>query len=54
MVKLFVGNLPGFVEDDDLFDLFSQYGVVTEAVVKEERYGFVHMANYAEALSAIR
>ena len=58
--KLYVGNLPYSVRDNDLADLFSPYGEVTSAKVMMERgtdrskgFGFVEMSNAAEAQAAI-
>lgn len=48
--KLFVGNLAFHVTENDLQDLFAQYGTVTEAVIMLDRatgrsrgFGFVSM-----------
>ena len=58
--KLYVGNLPYKVRDNDLADLFSPYGEVTSAKVMMERgtdrskgFGFVEMADDAQAQAAI-
>jgi cold-inducible RNA-binding protein len=58
--KLYVGNLPYSVRDDDLNQTFSEYGHVTSAKVMMERdtgrskgFGFVEMGSDAEAQSAI-
>lgn len=57
---LFVGNLAWDAVDGDLFDLFSQYGTVTSAVIvrdpRSERsrgYGTVQMGGEAECQAAI-
>ena len=59
--RLYVGNLPYTVADDDLRRLFSQAGTVESAQVMSERdtgrsrgFGFVEMATDAEAENAIR
>lgn len=59
--KLYVGNLPYGVRDDDLEQAFGQFGAVTSARVMMERdtgrskgFGFVEMANDAEAQAAIQ
>ncbi|MGI5835018.1 MAG: RNA recognition motif domain-containing protein [Chloroflexota bacterium] len=59
--RLYVGNLPYGVADDDLRNLFSQAGTVEEATVMTERetgrsrgFGFVEMSNDADAENAIR
>ena len=59
--RLYVGNLPYTVADDDLRSLFSQAGTVESAQVMSERdtgrsrgFGFVEMATDAEAENAIR
>lgn len=59
--KLYVGNLPYGVRDNDLEQAFGQFGAVTSARVMMERdtgrskgFGFVEMGNDAEAQSAIQ
>lgn len=59
-VKLFVGSLPWATRDEDLRDLFSQYGTVVSASVVMDRatgrsrgFGFVEMDNQAEADAAV-
>lgn len=58
--KLYVGNLPYSVRDNDLEQSFSQYGSVVSAKVMMERdtgrskgFGFVEMGSDAEAQEAI-
>ncbi len=58
--KLYVGNLPYSVRDNDLEQSFSQFGAVTSAKVMMERdtgrskgFGFVEMGSDAEAQAAI-
>ena len=58
--KLYVGNLPYSVRDEDLQQSFGQFGAVTSAKVRMERdtgrskgFGFVEMASDAEAQAAI-
>ena len=58
--KLYVGNLPYSVRDNDLEQAFGQYGGVTSAKVMMERdtgrskgFGFVEMGSDAEAQTAI-
>jgi RNA recognition motif-containing protein len=58
--KLYVGNLPYTVRDDDLHQAFSAYGNVSSAKVMMERdtgrskgFGFVEMGSEAEAEAAI-
>lgn len=58
--KLYVGNLPYSVRDNDLQQQFSQYGNVSSAKVMMERdtgrskgFGFVEMGSDAEAQAAI-
>ena len=58
--KLYVGNLPYTVRDEDLQQSFGQFGAVTSAKVMMERdtgrskgFGFVEMGSDAEAQSAI-
>jgi len=59
-VKVYVGNLPFGVADDDLKEMFSQYGEVEEAVVIKDKFsgrskgfGFVTFANEESAKKAI-
>ncbi|WP_417285259.1 RNA recognition motif domain-containing protein [Comamonas sp.] len=59
--KLYVGNLPYGVRDNDLEQAFGQFGAVTSARVMMERetgrskgFGFVEMASESEALAAIQ
>jgi len=58
--KLYVGNLPYSVRDQDLEQAFGQFGVVTSAKVMMERdtgrskgFGFVEMGSDADAQAAI-
>jgi len=58
--KLYVGNLPYAVRDNDLEQTFSQFGTVSSAKVMMERdtgrskgFGFVEMSSDAEAQAAI-
>ena len=58
--KLYVGNLPYSVRDEDLNQAFSAFGAVTSAKVMMERdtgrskgFGFVEMGSDAEAQAAI-
>jgi hypothetical protein len=58
--KLYVGNLPYSVRDDDLAQAFGQFGTVSSAKVMMERdtgrskgFGFVEMGSDAEAQAAI-
>ena len=58
--KLYVGNLPYSVRDEDLQQSFGQFGSVTRAKVMMERdtgrskgFGFVEMGSDAEAQAAI-
>jgi len=59
--KLYVGNLPYSVRDEDLNQAFSAFGSVNSAKVMMERetgrskgFGFVEMGSDAEAQSAIQ
>ena len=59
--KLYVGNLPYSVRDEDLQQSFGQFGAVTSAKVMMERdtgrskgFGFVEMGSDAEAQAAIQ
>ena len=58
--KLYVGNLPYTVRDEDLQQSFGQFGAVSSAKVMMERdtgrskgFGFVEMGSDAEAQAAI-
>ena len=58
--KIYVGNLPYSSTDQDLMDLFAQYGTVASANVVTDRYtgrsrgfGFVEMASADDAQKAI-
>lgn len=59
-MKLYVGNLSFKTTENDLQDLFSQYGAVTEAAIVTDRdtgrsrgFGFVTMAGAPEGDAAI-
>lgn len=58
--KLYVGNLPYTVRDEDLQQSFGAFGSITSAKVMMERdtgrskgFGFVEMGSPAEAQAAI-
>ena len=58
--KLYVGNLPYSVRDEDLQQAFGEFGTITSAKVMMERdtgrskgFGFVEMGSDAEAQQAI-
>lgn len=58
--NIYVGNLPWTTTQDDLFELFGQYGKVARAQVISDRetgrsrgFGFVEMENDEEAQQAI-
>ena len=58
--KLYVGNLPYSVRDEDLQQSFGEFGSITSAKVMMERdtgrskgFGFVEMGSDAEAQAAI-
>ena len=59
-MKVYVGNLPFKMRDEDLKELFSQYGEVSEAVIIKDKYtgrskgfGFVTFADDEAAQQAI-
>lgn len=59
--KLYVGNLPYSVRDEDLGQVFNQFGAVASAKVMMERdtgrskgFGFVELSSEAEAQAAIQ
>jgi RNA recognition motif-containing protein len=60
-MRLYVGNLPFQVTEDELRSAFSAYGSVASATVVIDRdtgrsrgFGFVEMTNPSEAQAAIR
>lgn len=60
MTKLFVGNLSFRTTQDELFDIFTQYGAVDNVAIINDRetgqprgFAFVEMANADEAEAAI-
>ncbi|XP_037530982.1 RNA-binding protein 4.1 [Nematolebias whitei] len=53
MVKIFVGNLPQAATEDELRQLFAEYGAVTECSIVKN-FGFVHMEDRKAATKAIR
>jgi RNA recognition motif-containing protein len=59
-MKIYVGNLPYDTTDEQLRELFSQFGQVTNASVIMDRetgrargFGFVELANDAQGQAAI-
>ncbi len=59
-MKLYVGNLPFTVDEQELKNLFSEYGSVTSVQLITDRdtgrskgFGFVEMSDDAEAGNAI-
>ena len=61
MKNIFIGNLTTKVGNDDLKEIFEEYGIVTSAKVimdhytgKSRGFGFVEMSNDEEAEKAIR
>lgn len=60
-MKIYVGNLPYSVTDNDLRDAFAAYGSVESATVivdkfsgQSKGFGFVEMANNSEADQAMK
>ncbi|XP_071782151.1 RNA-binding protein 4.1-like [Centroberyx gerrardi] len=53
MVKIFVGNLASSTTVEELRDLFTQYGKISECDIVKN-FGFVHMKSMSEAEEAIR
>ena len=60
-MKLYVGNLPYNTTEDDLRNLFSQYGSIDSVAVITDRetgrskgFGFVEFGNDSEARAAIQ
>ena len=57
MVKIYVGNLSDNVTNEDLRNLFEQFGPVDEAERvrgENKKIGFVHMPNDQMAMAAVR
>jgi len=59
-MRIYVGNLPWSVGDDELKDMFSSYGDVADSVVIRDRetgrsrgFGFVDLSDDASATKAI-
>jgi RNA recognition motif-containing protein len=59
-IRLYVGNLPYSVTDEQLADLFANYGEVTVAHIATEPggrrsrgFGFVHMTDETAAHTAV-
>ncbi|HPR33326.1 MAG TPA: RNA-binding protein [Prolixibacteraceae bacterium] len=59
-MNIYVGNLDFKVNEDDLKEIFEEYGVVTETKIVTDKYsgrskgfGFVTMDNQGEAQKAI-
>ncbi|KAL0970416.1 hypothetical protein UPYG_G00241680 [Umbra pygmaea] len=53
MVKIFIGNLASSTTEEELRNLFSQYGKISECDIVKN-FGFVHMNDKAEAEEAIK
>jgi RNA recognition motif-containing protein len=60
-MRIYVGNLPYSVTDDDLRDTFAEFGELASAEVVKDRFsgqskgfGFVDMPNNSEADKAIK
>jgi RNA recognition motif-containing protein len=60
-MRIYVGNLPYSVTDDDLRDVFGSFGELAAAEVIKDKFsgqskgfGFVDMPNNAEADAAIK
>ena len=59
-MNIYVGNLPWSISDDELRDLFTEFGEVSSANVimdkfsgRSKGFGFVEMSNESDAESAI-
>ena len=59
--RIYVGNLPFSSTEDELRELFEEYGPVESAAIVQDRetgrprgFGFVEMASQDEAQNAIR
>lgn len=60
-MRIYVGNLPYSVTDDDLREMFSEFGELASAEVVADKYsgqskgfGFVDMPDQADAEEAIK
>jgi RNA recognition motif-containing protein len=60
MTKLYIGNLPYTTTEDDLKNLFADYGTVLSATIITDRdsgrskgFGFIELEDDAKALEAI-
>jgi RNA recognition motif-containing protein len=60
-MRIYVGNLPYSVTDDDLQEMFSEFGELTSAEVVKDKFsgqskgfGFVDMPDNADAEEAIK
>jgi len=60
-MRIYVGNLPFSVTDDDLREVFSEFGELESAEIVKDKYsgqskgfGFVDMPNNSEADEAIK
>jgi RNA recognition motif-containing protein len=60
-MRIYVGNLPYSVTDDDLQEMFSEFGELASAEVVKDKFsgqskgfGFVDMPDNADAEEAIR
>lgn len=60
-MKIYVGNLSYNVKDEDLSEIFKEYGEIASAKVitdkftgRSKGFGFVEMPNDAEAQNAIK
>jgi len=52
--KLFIGKLPLTLTEEELYAHFSQFGQITEAIIKEQRgFGFVTFSSIEEANRAL-
>jgi RNA recognition motif-containing protein len=61
MMKIYVGNLPWSIKDNELSDMFAAYGEVSSASVimdkfsgRSKGFGFVEMSNDGDAEVAIK
>ena len=53
IAKLFIGNLPYDISEEELKDLFSQYGEIKEVFAPRQKgYAFVTFANAEDAAKA--